>query len=185
MPASFSHRRFRTPVWNVNASTALNGEMQRDRRNRLFYRLHLTFTIMENNPINMGEAIPCITDSDDSEKAFLLHLASKLCPTATEEKSEKKRLKILHLRLSRLAKLFSTLHNYPWGMNEAEIRKACVQYFMDSNEPRAKRNQLNEMLYQQAILVNKLSGFKDLIDNVLTYYVTEVEKSEKIIDNKA
>lgn len=130
-------------MWNVNASTALNGEMQRDRRNRLFYRLHLTFTIMENNQINIGEAIPCITDSKDSEKAFLLQLASKLCPTATEDKSEKERLKILHLRLNRLAKLFSTLHNYPWGTNEAEIRKACVQYLWTSMNP--KPNVFNSM----------------------------------------
>ena len=140
---------------------------------------------MENNQINIGEAIPCIADSKDSEKAFLLQLASKLCPTATEDKSEKERLKILHLRLNRLAKLFSTLHNYPWGTNEAEIRKACVQYFMDINESKAKRIQLNEMLYQQSVLVNELVGFKDLINNVLVNYNAEVEKLGKIITGKA
>lgn len=172
-------------MWNVNASTALNGEMQRDRRNRLFHRLHLTFTIMENNQINIGEAIPCITDSEDSEKAFLLQLASKLCPTATEDKPEKKRLEILHVRLRRLTKLFCILNNYPWGKNETEIRKACVQYFMDINESKAKRIQLNEILYQQSVLVNELVGFKDLINNVLVNYNAEVEKLGKIITAKA
>lgn len=32
----FFIRRFRTPVWNVNASAAYYGEVQRERRNRLF-----------------------------------------------------------------------------------------------------------------------------------------------------
>ena len=54
---------------------------------------------MENNQIASGEAISNITDSQNLEKYFFLYLASELCPTATEEKSEKKRLEILHLRL--------------------------------------------------------------------------------------
>ena len=34
-----SIRRFRTPVWSVNAPTALRGEVQRERRNRSFSAL--------------------------------------------------------------------------------------------------------------------------------------------------
>ena len=79
---------------------------------------------MENNQINIGEAIPCIADSKDSEKAFLLQLASKLCPTATEDKSEKERLKILHLRLNRLAKLFSTLTTRGVRMKQRYAKRA-------------------------------------------------------------
>lgn len=55
---------------------------------------------------------------------------------------------------------------------------------MSMNESRANRLQLNEMLYQQALVINELVSFRDLINNVLVTYNARVEKLGKIIAKK-
>lgn len=140
--------------------------------------------MMENNQVSAGEGTSKTINSGEEQKAFLLRLASELCPGATEDVSEKRRLEMLHSKLKRYSKLFQTLHTYPWGENEPEIQKACGNYLMDSNVSRGKRDKLNEMLYQHNLLINELISFGDMINYTLSNCCKKVEEVGKMIREK-
>ncbi len=139
---------------------------------------------MENNQVSTGEGTSKTINSGEEQKAFLLRLASELCPGATEDASEKHRLEMLHSKLKRYTKLFQILHTYEWSENEAEIQKACGTYLMDASVSKSKRDRLNEMLYQHNLLVNELIGFGDMINYTLSNCCRKVEEVGKMIREK-
>lgn len=139
---------------------------------------------MESNQVSAGEGNSKTIYSEEERKAYLLRLASELCPMASEDISDKHRLEMLHSKLKRFAKLFQTLHVYAWGENEAEILKACGEYLMNPAISKGKRSRLIEMLYQQNLLVNELISFSDMINYTLANCVKKVEEVGKMIREK-
>lgn len=136
---------------------------------------------MESNQVSAVEETSKTIYSEEERKAYLLRLASDLCPSATEDVSEKRRLEMLHSQLKRYIKLFQMLHTYSWGENEAEIQKACGSYLMDSGIPKGKRDKLNEMLYQHNLLINELVSFGDMIGYTLSGCCRKVEEVGELV----
>ena len=67
-------------------------------------------------------------------RQFYLNEARMMCPTATEARSEKARLEILQVRVRRLIKMFTDLHNFQWNEGVRQMQIGYGIYMMQEIE---------------------------------------------------
>lgn len=98
-----------------------------------------------------------------------LLLLRQMCPTMSEDKSDKARLAILKQRTGRLVEML-TLFEHSWTEEVPVLQKACLTYLATESIPRKERQQIIEAWAGWSDFQFKLARYRGLLTQFLQYH---------------
>lgn len=96
-----------------------------------------------------------------------------MCPTATEARSEKARLEILQVRVRRLIKMFTDLHNFQWNEGVRQMQIGYGIYMMEHSISSKERRNVNDAWAQRLSAIVGMQSYNDLVNHMLMHYTRQ------------
>lgn len=119
---------------------------------------------------------------DEQEmKQFYLNEARMMCPTATEDRTEKARLEILQVRIKRLIKMFTDLRNFQWNEGVRQMQIGYGIYMMEHNIASKERRKANDAWAQRLAAIIGMQGYNDLINHMLIHYIRQSKDLDQLL----
>lgn len=114
-------------------------------------------------------------------KQFYLNEARMMCPTATEDRTEKARLEILQVRVKRLIKMFTDLRNFQWGEGIRQMQIGYGIYMMEHSVSSKERRNVNDEWARRLASIVGMQGYNDLVNHMLVHYTCQNKDLDKLL----
>ncbi len=114
-------------------------------------------------------------------RQFYLNEARMMCPTATEARSEKARLEILQVRVRRLIKMFTDLHNFQWNEGVRQMQIGYGIYMMEHSISSKERRNVNDAWAQRLSAIVGMQSYNDLVNHMLMHYTRQGRDLEQLL----
>lgn len=101
-------------------------------------------------------------------REYYLHQLRQMCPTMSEDKTDKMRLIILKQRTAQLIEML-TLFEHSWAEEVPVLQKACLSYLATEGVSRKERQQIVEVWTSWLDFLFRLAHHRGLLTQFLQY----------------